>query len=353
MKRDMANRISEKLRNDAAQWHARVSNETASEADWLAFTDWLEQDDAHREAYDSLEDMLIELEEFEDIKAAQVPIAPVNTNAVNTNAVNTNAVNTNNVIDAGSRWGGMRQWATAAVAIAATIIIVIGVRLYPNPDYGQQEYATAIGEQRLITLTDGSMVKLNTNSRLKVMFERNVRKTELTYGQALFTITKDSERPFLVNVGDSHVQVVGTVFDILRHDDNVRVTVARGVVEVAPIKTVSSREIVRLLPGTQITHKEGAADITDVNVTKVDPMVVTAWQSGYLEYDDARLVDVVNDLNRYFPTPMRVEGLARDLRFSGVIRTADEDGALQILSEGLSVNIEHRAHEILILPKAN
>lgn len=333
MKNEMANKVSEKAHNEAIRWHVRLGDNMASEADWIAFTDWLGAEDQNRQAYDSVEDMVIDLAEIQQVKTEPAVVTKAN-----------------KVVDARSRWGNIRTWSAAAAAIAATIIMVIGGRNFMTDGYSVQEYATAKGEQRLITLADGSTVQLNTNSKIKVMFEDKIRKTELAYGQAIFKVTKNTDRPFLVSLGDSQVYVVGTVFDILRHKNEITVTVSEGVVKVAPIKKSSLQKSARLLPGSQLVHKEGTADI---NITDVNPSIVMAWEKGYLEYDEVRLADVIEDLNRYFPIPIRVVGLAKDKRFSGIIRTADEQDALLILSEGLPVYVEKGRDEMLVLPNAN
>ncbi|NOZ67099.1 MAG: DUF4880 domain-containing protein [Alphaproteobacteria bacterium] len=332
----IANIIPKETQDAAVRWHVRLGDAAASEDDWLAFTDWLEQDGSHRLAYDAIEDILIDLDNAH-IDDGEVSVERP----------------ASNVIDARHRWGGMRQWVTAAAAVAAMIMLVFGTREISKPEMAVQEYATAVGEQKLITLADGSMLRLNTNSKVRVMFEDKVRRTELAYGQVVYSVAKDAKRPFLVGLGDSQVHVVGTVFDILRHKNKVRVTVAEGVVDVVPAtekNTLPRREIVRLLPGAQLIHNEGTGN---TNVTKVDPAVVMAWENGYLEYDEARLADVVDDLNRYFPTPIHVVGQARELRFSGVVRTTDEQDALLVLSEGLPVYIEKSNGEIFLKSGAN
>ncbi len=324
--------ITFKETQDAAvRWHVRLGDTAASEDDWLAFTAWLEQDESHRLAYDAVEDILIDLDNSDQDNMA-VPIES----------------STSGVIDARHRWGGVRQWVTAVAALAAMVILVFGMRDISTHEIAVQEYATVVGEQKLITLADGSMLRLNTNSKVRVKFEDKVRRTELVFGQVVYSVTKDPARPFIVSLGDSQVNVVGTVFDIQRYHNKVRVTVAEGVVDVVPVsdfKTISRREIVRLLPGAQFAHDGGT---TKTNVTKVDPAVVMAWENGYLEYDEAKLVDVVDDLNRYFQTPIRVVGLARELLFSGVVRTTDEQDALLVLSEGLPIYIE-RSNGVIFL----
>ena len=88
-----------------------------------------------------------------------------------------------------------------AIGVAAASLVVAGVllsafllwnfRKYPT-------YSTDIGETRSVTLTDGSTVDLNARSKIRIRFSSFERTVELTEGQALFRVTKDSARPFVV-----------------------------------------------------------------------------------------------------------------------------------------------------------
>ncbi|NVJ70486.1 MAG: FecR domain-containing protein [Alphaproteobacteria bacterium] len=335
MTQEATNSMNEKLHDEAVRWHVRMESDTASEADWIAFTEWLEADDLHRQAYDSVENIQIAIDlgtATEEQIAAPAPALD-------------DVVPKSSVIDASQRFGRAKSWTMAAAALAAMIMLVVGLRNFGAPEYGVQEYTTGKGEQRLVALADGTTVQLNTDSKIKVMFDGEARRTELAYGQAIYSVAKDTDRPFFVEMGESAVRVVGTKFDILRHAKKVQVTVAEGIVEFSPNKETPAQNKPRLTVGNQLVHGEGTADIS---ITQVDAERFLAWQKGYLEYEDAPLTKVVADLNRYFPTPIRLSGAAGALKFSGIIRTSDEHDALLMLSAGLPVHIETFADEIVI-----
>src|SRR6202042_1912925 len=108
-----------------------------------------------------------------------------------------------------------------------------------------QTLATAVGQQRNVTLADGSIVTLNTNTILETDLSRSVRQIYLRKGEAHFQVAHDRSRPFLVHAGDAVVRAVGTEFEVrLREDKHVEVLVNEGRVEVqaAPIAAANPSE---------------------------------------------------------------------------------------------------------------
>src|SRR6185312_11131352 len=104
-----------------------------------------------------------------------------------------------------------RVWAL----VAAVAFVAIAASLATYFDFfGSGTYTTAIGEQRTCKLQDGSMVYLNTDSRLEVDFSKAVREVRLVRGEALFVVEHDTRRPFIVRSGDTSVRAVGTQFNV-------------------------------------------------------------------------------------------------------------------------------------------
>src|SRR5690606_6994409 len=90
-----------------------------------------------------------------------------------------------------------------------------------------------LGEVLRVPLPDGSVVTLNSQSAVDVDFGKDARQLTLRHGEALFDVTKDHRRPFVVIAGDARVTAVGTSFSVLREKDlGVQVVVREGVVKV-------------------------------------------------------------------------------------------------------------------------
>ena len=98
-------------------------------------------------------------------------------------------------------------------AVAASVILA----LFGAWAWGQRHtYSTGIGEQRSLALEDGSSIKLNAMSRIRVRFTATRRDIELIEGQAFFRVAKDKTRPFIVESKGTQVRAVGTEFDVYR-----------------------------------------------------------------------------------------------------------------------------------------
>src|SRR5690606_28626324 len=103
---------------------------------------------------------------------------------------------------------------------------------------------TGVGEQRTVTLEDGSRVSLNTATRLSLHFDRGVRRVRLQSGEALFEVARDPGRPFVVESGDRQVRALGTAFIVRRDAGRIAVTLMEGSVEVAPVGGTAGDEAV-------------------------------------------------------------------------------------------------------------
>ena len=121
----------------------------------------------------------------------------------------------------------------SAIALAASfaIISLIGINTLVSesflpymPSLNEQTLTqiqtlkTQIGEQKSFTLQDGSQIKLNTNSLIKVEYSANHRLLTLLQGEARFDVAKDKSRPFTVTVGDKSFTALGTIFNVQKSD---------------------------------------------------------------------------------------------------------------------------------------
>lgn len=298
---------------EAADWLVRLQRPEVDEADWLAFDAWL-ADPGAQEAYDAIR--AVDEEIFQRGPEARGALTEPRRAAVK------------RPFKVDWRWlGGLG--ATAA-AIAVALVVAPWGELLPQPD---TLYATAKGESRSVKLADGTRVELNTDTRLSVRLDREARRVTVHDGQALFDVTHDGARPFLITAGDETVRVIGTRFDVLRRDGRLAVTVLRGLVEVS---SDGEETPVRLRPGQMLEHVEGAAS---VSVRTVPAEEQASWRSGRLVYRNQPLGRVVGDLNHYFDRPLRLEGeSAATLRFSGVLIVDHQDAMVRRLTSLMPIS---------------
>ena len=323
--------------DEATAWHARLKDDAASEQDWLAFTAWLEADPKNRLVYDQVEEISNEIDRsrtgIAEALARSERDAPISGTVI--------------PLHGKTRPSGMRWYVGMGLIAATLLVVVLGRNLLEAPSVDFQTYKTAMGQHQDVTLADGSLLHLNTGTELSVAMAAGERQVHFDHGEALFEVAKDSSRPFIITSGDQTIRVVGTVFNVLRHRGKVAVTVAEGVVQVAPVKNADANwQPVRLTMGDQLTRQEGSPRY---DLKSVDLANALAWRDGRLSYDDVPLSQVIDDLNRYFPETVSAAGDdVASLRFSGVLKLDDEMSVLRRLENFLPVSIEQTGDKFLL-----
>ena len=318
----------------------RTRAEDSGEADWIELAAWLEASPSHIAAFERIERLWAELDdrafELAQWTAGKAPAVVV---ALDSRRPRDPRVSRPS-----------RRWLARASAAAGVVLAVGGAWWVQDQGPEPRVFATGKGETRSILLADGSRIQLNSGSRIEVRVSRTRRRVSLASGEAAFDIAKDPAHPFVVAVGDRRVKVVGTEFNILRHAGAIQVTVRRGVVEVAPPASRSGRGHVRLTPGQQLAHREGS---DDARVQTVAADEAFAWRQGYVVYRGRALPEVAVDLNRYFARPIRVEGSARRLTFSGALQLDDEEAVIRRLEAFLPVRADRSPAQITLRSRSS
>lgn len=287
----------------AREWFVRLDTDDASEADWLAFQDWLEADDRHRQAYDRVELLWITLD---DAPTSRIP--------------------------ANDYFARRRPaWLAPVIGLAATVVVAIGAGSLFIPA-GVETYQ-ADTAPRTLELADGSTIHLNRHSLMSVRLRKGRREVTLKDGEAAFDVAHDASRPFVITASGRTVEVLGTAFNVVNHDGRFSVGVSRGLVSVTP---AGGRPALRLGVGQRVEqHGEGLA-VT----SRIDPAAAASWREGVLVYRDAPLAEVGEDLSRYLNRPVTTAASAQNLLFSGVLNVADEKLVLQQLQELAPVRVD-------------
>ncbi|MEJ0040422.1 MAG: FecR domain-containing protein [Gammaproteobacteria bacterium] len=188
---------------------------------------------------------------------------------------------------------GWRRFAAVA-AITAVISVVAITSVWLSDD--SHIFSTGVGEQRSISLEDGSTVVLNAHSRLRIDFTPARRDVRLVEGQALFRVAHDAQRPFIVTSDSTQVRAVGTEFDVNRRRGGTVVTVVEGAVDVS-----GGAASPQAPPSERLTggHRVVVRDFEISNAEKADVRGVTAWTQRRLVFNASTLGEVAEEFNRF------------------------------------------------------
>jgi transmembrane sensor len=217
-------------------------------------------------------------------------------------------------------------------ALATSLLLACMVLWLVNSS--ARTFATTTGEQRAFKLEDGSIVHLNTESRVSVEFTASARTVRLMEGEALFTVERDPKRPFRVEAGRVVFQAVGTQFNVYRRANTTTISVVEGVVQIQPEAPATAR----LAAGEQ-------ADVTDngsIEKHKVSDLEqVTAWRQRRLVFRGELLADVAREFNRYNQLRIEIESPEiRTKRLTGVFNADDPQSLVLFLSGDPQLSIE-------------
>jgi len=235
----------------------------------------------------------------------------------------------------------LRRHAVGAIAA----VLVAGVASWGSLQWLQRpdDYKTAPGERRIISLVDGSKISLDANSDVTVRYTKNSRELHLLRGQARFDVAHDVERPFSVQAGNQKVIATGTAFNIDMAGPKVLVTLIEGHVVVLD-ENVRSAAITINKPRwpTSVELKAGqqlaAVDTAPPAIEPVDIQRVTAWTNGQVIFDNESLSSVVARVNRYTRTQVVIsDPKVGAMRISGVLNAGDVNGFVDIVTHYLPV----------------
>ncbi|WP_109512716.1 FecR domain-containing protein [Pseudomonas ovata] len=194
------------------------------------------------------------------------------------------------------------------------------------------DYRTATGEQRQVTLPDGSHLQLNTASAVDMAYSASERRLVVREGEVLITTAADNAgRPFFVQTPYGTVQALGTRFSVRRAGEQDHVAVFEHQVRITPL---AGQPLV-LATGTQCAFNRHQADA----VAPLNPGQ-DAWAKGVLVANDQRLDAFLAELARYRRGWLHCDPAVAGLRISGAFAVSDTDQALHALSTSLPVRIE-------------
>lgn len=351
--------IAPQISQAAAEWFIIMREPVVSEADRAGFAAWLQASPVHVRAYldvtrlwGDAAQLDPELPVAEDSELAAANVLPMPEAAQLRKGAAT--VGGEPASAAPQRKTGRRLYAIAASVVLLAGLVGTGAwwQLHQLPTY-----VTEVGEQRVITLEDGSIVRLNSRSEVKVRMLPEQRLIELVDGQALFEVAKDPQRPFIVRSGNVTARAVGTQFDVYRKPTGTVVTVVEGQVEVRTepkiLKSeVSAGELVAPMSvraGEQvIVGRTGAIEQKrDANVN-----AATRWLQQELVFEGQPLSAVVEEFNRYQRIPIVVDDPALgELRVNAVFNTTGPEPLLRFVSRMEDVHVERTPREIRITSK--
>jgi transmembrane sensor len=224
-----------------------------------------------------------------------------------------------------------RRWLPQAIAASLVAAVLgssglVGWHYWPSTPLSTQQFRTGVGEKATVTLPDGSVVTLSTDTLVRTERDEGKRLVYLERGQAFFKVAHDRRHPFEVHAGGRTVTALGTAFEV-RVDRGFKVTLVEGKVRVdaplapkakaGPLLPRQIQETV-MLPGTELVAVGDSFSLRPADVARA-----TSWTRGQLVFVDEPLANVAEEMNRFSDRKIQVDAAAGAQKISGTFKPGD------------------------------
>ena len=336
-----ATQIDQNALDQAYAWLVALRGEKVSEKNLEDFSDWLTGDESHQSAWDQALNLWETMGAVSHLPVDELladdPVESVNSSKVPADA--------QPVSGTGLLEKLQSLWKPMALAFS---LAVVGFIVVFNFQPQGEIYAAGTGQYLAVTLADGSVVELNTNSEISVSLNEDIREIELIKGEVFFTVARDKDRPFIVDVAGATVRAVGTAFNIYRvTDQSAIVSVSEGIVRVeeaggSSVATAQSQ----LLTVDEALEIDAVRGLSESNIENAQ---ATAWRNGQLLFENTSIGDAVEMLNRYLHKKVIVaDDVSNSTKISGTFSSRQKKETLAAVAQALGLELSLRDDKWLL-----
>lgn len=307
--------MTDDVENRAAQWVVNEDSSAWTAADEAALDNWLNESTLNRVAYLRLRSAWKRADRLAALRMA--PVVPTRT------------------------YRGSLLLAASLVA-AAIVAVASLYALWPR-----NVYETPVGGRRTIDLADGSVMELNTNTRVHTEVTDRERKVVLEQGEAYFQVVHDASRPFVVLAANRRITDLGTKFSVRRDGDRVEVTVSEGHVRVDNMDRPRVSPPVLAQRDVQVLASANSTLVTERTPTEIGDAL--GWRRGILIFHQEALGDAIAEFNRYNTKKLVVVGKSlSQTRIGGSFEASNIEAFARLLRDGFGFRVEETDSEVRI-----
>jgi transmembrane sensor len=308
---------SPEIRAEAAAWLARLHADNRDGADEAAFRVWLAASPVHAAAFEAVDRVWSDVGGLTDLrKDLRTGHTP-------------------------ARRPGLAS-RRALLAGAGLLAVTGGSALFWR-SASANVYETDVGEQKHVSLDDGSQLFLDARTRISVDFTDTARTVDMQYGRANFRVVPDFKRPFIVEAAERKIVATRCNFDVRCENGQVQVVLIHGEADVKPASSMASGQGERLTSGERLVASNDIEKRDRPDLTRV-----LAWQTGYENFDKENLAQAADEMNRYSTARLEVDPSVADLKVSGVYRVGDNGAFARSLAKLLPIAVRQDGETFLL-----
>ncbi len=317
MREPQAPAVSDRARKEARDWVVRLSSGGVSDTELAQFKAWQAAASDHARAFAQERLFWGELGSLDAGRASAAEGTAARPRLVSRRAA--------------LAGGGALAASIAGVMVAPRIKLL-----------WEADYRTAVGEQRRVTLPDGAVATLNTDSAIALDYRPDLRLIHLLRGEAFFEARPQGGRGLRVAAFGGVTSLSEAACAVRLNDAEAVITVASGQVEVfcpaaAAAMTLDPAAMVAVRAAQATSYMRGQAPAP---ATAVDTQTALAWRSGRIIFDGRTFARALSDLERYVPERIVLtdRSHAGDL-VSGIFSVHEAEAAIEALAQTQNLTV--------------
>lgn len=262
------------------------------------------------------------------------------------------------------------------------LCVIVGGKIFiTDPVVNNQSsvFSTKIGEHRSHAMSDGSVVWLNSSTKIEVNYSNAFRRIKLLKGEAHFEVAKDRHRPFEVYADNRLFRAIGTAFSVHKLKGNIEIIVSEGTVELVIVddtlvvipddlqnirtaddfndknmdtQLVSDQKIVKPANVKKMLGKLSAGQRISIptqyekltNVVELDTSEITrslSWKEGKLVFAGESLEEVIKEITRHTKVKIDVfDSQLKSMRIGGQFKVGETDTLFYVLESGFGISVK-------------
>lgn len=239
----------------------------------------------------------------------------------------------------------------AVMRVAAVLVIALGAWFMLQQESVPETHTIAADTklEEAVMLPDGTHIYLNQGSQLSYDddFNKNLRSINFE-GEAFFEIAANPEKPFVISTQNLGIQVIGTSFNLssIKQDDHIELHLQSGKVLVYSVDEQGRiLEQLQLNPGEKATFVKESGLLTRDEIQGMNHL---AWKTGVLEFHNAPLPEVLDELAKAYDLHFVVEYNCSNLMLTARFENESAESVLQTLEFVFNLNISDQGDHILI-----
>ncbi len=232
--------------------------------------------------------------------------------------------------------------AAVFLIVALTTVFIFDRYYIPVEEVSQtvlKEISMDKGHRGKVTLSDGTKVYINSDSRITIpnRFKANIREVYLE-GEAYFDVTEDPNKPFIISTKGAKVEVLGTSFSVKNYPDDtiIQTVVEEGTVSFSSADNGHMNEVIltagnlgRLNTEDNVMQKAYVGDVQSY----------LSWMSGYLTFKDESMKDVAKQLERKYDIEVVFDSKEiSEMNLTAELRSRSLERVIKTISMSLKID---------------